>query len=46
MPEKYKIFPGNKYFMDYSRVIGPFKKKKKKRKPHESLWNKGHLFRS
>lgn len=26
MPEKYKIFPGNKYFMNYSTAIGPFKK--------------------
>lgn len=40
MPEKYKIFPGNKYFMNYSTAIGPFKKK-----PHELLWDKGHLFR-
>lgn len=32
MPEKYKIFPGNKYFMDFSRVIGPLKKKEKKKK--------------
>lgn len=30
MPEKYKIFPGNKYFMDYFRVIDPLKKKERK----------------